>query len=304
MELERRVEPGGDREMRTVDLSALIDGMKADLRGAVGEGIGLSLRLEPGLPAVLATPAQLEGIVLDLVRSARDVAMAGGHVDILTERVETSAESEANGTDACSYVRLLVQDAGVNGGADAATAAGPGNELAATGVTVRRLGGWLRVSNGLGAGRTLDVHLPVEPAGAPASEPRSATILLVEDDASVRSLTLRILAREGYHVIEAGNGDDALAAARRADRPIDLLISDVIMPGLSGGELARRLLEERPGTAVLYMSGYPDDTVARSGRIDRDAAFIEKPFTPETLARRVREVLGTMPAGTDRTPEV
>jgi CheY-like chemotaxis protein len=175
---------------------------------------------------------------------------------------------------------------------------GTGLGLATAYGIVKQSGGTISVESRLGAGATFTVHLPraaataVVPSPAPA-RPRAAqasgTVLLVEDDASVRRLTARLLEGNGYCVIEASDGADAIAAADRHDGPIDLLLTDVIMPGMSGLDLATVLLGARPGTRIVYMSGYPDDAVLRDdlGRV----AFLQKPFTADGLATTLREAI-------------
>ncbi len=129
-------------------------------------------------------------------------------------------------------------------------------------------------------------------APAPAVlHPSAETILLVEDEDAVRNLTRRLLENAGYTVLQASDAEAALELAQRHAGRLDMLLTDVVMPGLSGPELARRLMSSRPGLRVLYVSGYPDETMASQGILEPDASFLQKPFTPETLARRVREIL-------------
>ena len=211
-----------------------------------------------------------------------------------------------------AYVQLVVTDSGK--GMDAETQArifepffttkGPGEGTGlglsmAYGI-VKQSGGWIWVYSEVGQGTTFKIYLPATDAPAAVRPPASRkfirassgeTVLLVEDQDDVRTLTLRILEREGYVVLPAASGQDALAlAASHADR-IHLLLTDVVMPGLSGREVAEQLTAMRPGTRVLFMSGYTDNVIAQRGVLDPGMAFLSKPFTPETLAAKVRDVL-------------
>ncbi|HWZ85540.1 MAG TPA: response regulator, partial [Thermoanaerobaculia bacterium] len=209
------------------------------------------------------------------------------------------------------YVVMAVEDTGV--GIDAETQKrifepffttketprGTGLGLATVYGIVSQSGGEIFVASAPGRGAVFAIYLPrvEEPAevatSAPAGAPHrgSETILLVEDEDAVRGLTRRCLEASGYTVLQASNAEEALALAAGFDGRLDLLLTDVIMPGASGPELSRRLLERRPGTRVLYVSGYPDAAMASHVALDGGASFLPKPFTPEILARKVREIL-------------
>jgi CheY-like chemotaxis protein len=170
---------------------------------------------------------------------------------------------------------------------------------------VKQHGGYIGVRSGEGQGTTFDLYLPcasptedtrAEPAPERGGEVRgSETILLVEDEGDVRELAREILEMAGYTVLEAGRGDEALRLCLDAAKPIDLLLTDVVMPQMSGPELARRILELRPGTKVVYMSGYTDDALGHHGVLDPDIVLLPKPFTPESLMQHLRLALDGSP---------
>jgi CheY-like chemotaxis protein len=178
--------------------------------------------------------------------------------------------------------------------------AGTGLGLSTVYGIVRQSRGWIHVDSRPGEGSAFRIYLPrvVAAAGAPAPAPPAEipggaeTVLLVEDHAEVRRLALRILQSNGYRLLEAANGPDALALSRNHAGPIHLLLTDVVMPGMTGRELATRLLKMRPGVKVLYVSGYTADVIGRAGVLEPDVAYLPKPFSPAQLSIKVREVLG------------
>jgi PAS domain S-box-containing protein len=299
---------------RVVDLNALILGMEKLLRRLIGEDIALVAALSPGECRVKADPGQLEQVLLNLVVNARDAMPAGGRIVVETRPVPASvASAPASAAPAAGgYALLAVRDNGQ--GMDEQTrerifepfftTKGPGEGtglgLSTVYGIVEQSGGWLRVESEVGRGTTMSVFLPwaeeaVEAPPAPARQGEAAgrgeTVLLVEDDGAVRALARRILERQGYRLLAAGTGEEAIQLATHHDGALDLLLTDVVMPGMSGRELAERLTAERPGLGVLFMSGYTEDDVLRRGIFETGTSFLGKPFTPDVLARRVREVL-------------
>jgi PAS domain S-box-containing protein len=293
-----------------VDLNAVVRDTEAMLRRLIGEDVDLVTHLEPGLASVLADAGQLEQTIINLAVNARDAMPDGGSLTLSTTTVGiVGRDAERLGISAGSYVRLDVRDTGI--GMDGATQLrafepffttkeqGTGLGLATAYGIVTQSGGQIDVESEPGVGTTFSVYLPAaraaarlegDGAGLPAANGGSETVLLVEDEDIVRSLARRILHGSGYEVIEAGSGEEALRLARGHDGHIDLLLTDVVMPGMNGRELADRLTELRPGTRVVYMSGYTEDVVLQRG-ISGDRAFLAKPFTATALAQEVRDVL-------------
>jgi two-component system cell cycle sensor histidine kinase/response regulator CckA len=300
-------------EPRVIDLNALLADSSRMLARLIGEHIRFVTRLEPALANVRADPGQVEQVIVNLVVNARDAMPDGGTLTVRTENADVDAGSSRRhfGIAPGRYVVMAVEDTGV--GIDAETQKrifepffttketprGTGLGLATVYGIVSQSGGEIFVASAPGRGAIFAIYLPrvEEPAEvatpAPAGAPHrgSETILLVEDEDAVRGLTRRCLEASGYTVLQASNAEEALALAARFDGRLDLLLTDVIMPGASGPELSRRLLERRPGTRVLYVSGYPDAAMASHVALDGGASFLPKPFTPETLARKVREIL-------------
>ena len=298
-----------------LDLNGIVHGIDALLRPLIGDTIVLTVALDPELGSVRADPSQLEQVIMNLMTNARDAMPAGGRLTIETANVELDRAYVASHVDSHSgpHVMLAVSDTGV--GMDAATMArlfepffttkepgkGTGLGLATTYGIVKQSGGNIWVYSEPGRGTTFKVYLPrVEGdgrAGRVADRRVSETpvggtevVLLVEDDAQVRALAETILAGHGYTVLTAPNGSAALQVAAAADS-IALLVTDVMMPGLRGPELAERLVALRPGLRVLYISGYAAEAVGNHDFLAQGANFLEKPFTPNSLARAVRAVL-------------
>ena len=251
---------------------------------------------------------------MNLGVNARDAMPEGGKLVIETANVELD-EAYARSHTAVApgrYVMLAVSDTGI--GMDAETQAhifepffttkekdkGTGLGLATVYGIVKQSGGYVWVYSEPGRGSTFKIYLPrVEEAGESVQFPEapghpvaaSETILLVEDEKAVRALAARILQRLGYKVLESTSPEDALQISERHTEPIHLLLTDVVLPRMSGRKVAELLAPLRPDMKVLYMSGYTDDAIVRSGVLEATAAFLQKPFTPATLARKVREVL-------------
>ncbi len=312
-------------EPRVLDLNALIAESSRMLARLIGEHIRFVTELDPGLGSVRADPGQVEQVIVNLVVNARDAMPEGGALTMRTGNADVTAASARDhfGVAPGHYVVVCVADTGV--GIDSETQKhifepffttkekphGTGLGLATVYGIVSQSGGHIFVASEPGRGSTFAIYLPrveeiASAAGAPAAQAAvrrgSETILLVEDEDAVRGLTRRCLESSGYTVLQASSAEEALPIAARHAGRLDLLLTDVIMPGASGPELARRLLELRPGTRVLYVSGYTDASMASQGALDNGAFFLQKPFTPETLARKVREVLDARePAPVDRS---
>ena len=285
-------------EPKVVDLRAILAGTEKLLRRLIGADVHLAMPLAPDLGAVKADPGQLEQIIINLAVNARDAMPRGGRLTIEAANMVVEARPGR-------YVMLAVSDTGI--GMDEQTKArvfepffttketgkGTGLGLATVYGIVKQAGGFITVDSEPGRGTTFKVYLPrVDEPVAPAiarpapAEPRrgTETVLVAEDAPSVRLVTRQVLERYGYTVLEAPTGDIALRLAAKHHGPIHLLLTDVVMPGLSGRQLAGQLSLLRSEMKVLYVSGYADT-------VEPGAAYLQKPFAPEALARRVRDVL-------------
>ncbi len=296
-----------------VDLNALLGELMKLLTRLIGEDIEVTLRAGAGLGLARIDPGQFEQAIVNLAVNARDAMPRGGGIIIETSNVEVDAEHAARHADLKpgSYVRVSVADSGV--GMDEETRVrvfepffttkgvneGTGLGLAMVYGFVVQSGGHVEVHSQPGVGTTFVIHLPraggVVAPRATRDPPRVAggqeTILLVEDEDSVRRLVRRMLRRGGYTVLEAGDGEEALAVAERHAGRIDLVVTDLVMPRMSGRELAASLATLRPDARILFMSGYTDEAVIRHGIQEPGTAFVHKPFTATALAERVRELL-------------
>ncbi|MGH7545568.1 MAG: ATP-binding protein [Gemmatimonadota bacterium] len=304
---------------RVLDLNAVVADVRQMLRRVIGEDVELATALDPALGRVRADPTQMEQILVNLAVNARDALPEGGKLTLGTANVELD-EAYAATREVVrpgSYVKLSVSDNGF--GMDRATQArifepffttkekgkGTGLGLATVYGIVKQSGGYIWVYSEPGRGTTFKIYLPrvqapAEPlperAAGPAGPPRGhETILLVEDEASVRALAARVLRKQGYRVLEAADGEAARRQLESESTSVDLLLTDAILPGASGRELADRARAARPDLKVLFVSGYTDDVIARHGVLEAGVEFLEKPFTPEALARRVRDVLDARP---------
>ena len=299
---------------RVLDLNVeVIAGLDKMLRRLIGEDVELVLALDPGLDLVKADPGQLEQVLMNLAVNARAAMPGGGRLTIETSNVDLGADQAARlSVKPGRYVMLAVSDTGAGMSREAVArmfepffttkeaGRGTGLGLATVYGIVKQSGGDIWVYSEPGQGTTFKVYLPtVEQTAAAATtmlstaplQRGSETILLVEDDETLRVLSRRILQSRGYTVLEAVNGEDALAVCEGYEQRIDLVATDVVMPRMNGRVLVERLTAQRPAVRVLFMSGYTDDDILRRGIVDPRMAFLQKPFTPEALANKVREIL-------------
>jgi two-component system cell cycle sensor histidine kinase/response regulator CckA len=305
-----------------LDLNDLVCRAEGLLRRLIGEHIDIATRLADDLGAVKADPTQLEQVLLNLAINARDAMPDGGVLTFETQNVTVNGDYASThlGLEPGPYVMLVVADTGR--GMDAVTKAqifepffttkpegkGTGLGLAMVYGIVKQSGGSIYVYSEPEQGTTFKVYLPWAGTHAgthavlehpvdlatPAAR-RGEVVLLAEDQADVRRFTARVLRECGYDVLEAGNGDEALAIARQYPGAIDVLLTDTVMPGMSGRVLAEHLVAARPGTRLVFMSGYTDDTVVRRNIVEAGIVFVQKPFTPISLAAAVRAALDADP---------
>jgi len=288
------------------------------LQRMIGEDVELAVEPVEGSGRVRVDPSQMQQVLMNLAVNARDAMPAGGRIRVAIREVlvsDTAAVSHAN-LPPGPYVTLAVSDAGT--GMSAETAAhifepffttkeqgkGTGLGLSTVYGIVEQSRGHIEVASELGRGTTFTIFLPREEeavAGAPVDTGRrlrttARTVLVVDDEPEVLELASEILRRVGYTVLEATDGATALEVAGRHEGPIHLLVADMVMPGMSGRDLAERLRALRASLRVLFISGYVQDASARAALASERSAFVAKPFTPELLTDRVRELLATADA--------
>ncbi|MBI4082921.1 MAG: PAS domain S-box protein [Candidatus Lambdaproteobacteria bacterium] len=300
-------------ELRVLDLNTVVGEMERMLRRLIGEDIELVTLLDPGLASIKADPSQIEQIIMNLAVNARDAMPTGGTLTIATTNEHLDAQyAQAHvAMRPGDYVRLTISDTGI--GMEESVRArifepffttkemgkGTGLGLSTVYGIVKQMGGSIWVYSEPGQGTAFKLYFPVVadlPAstrspGQPIAGSRGReTILVVEDDAGVRSALCRILRNHGYPVIEAAAGAEALRLREAQPGPIQLLLTDVVMPAMSGRELAQIVQRRWPATRVVYMSGYTDDAIVRHG-VEQGMAFLEKPFTAQTVLRKIRHTL-------------
>jgi two-component system, cell cycle sensor histidine kinase and response regulator CckA len=305
---------------KILDLNAVVSNMQKMLPRVLGEDVELATTLEPLLGSVMADPGQVEQVLMNLAVNARDALPDGGRITIETRNADLDESYAATHAPARagSYVMLAVNDTGT--GMDAATQArifepffttkkagqGTGLGLSTVYGIVKQSGGYVWVYSEVGVGTTFKIYFPridEAPEKTRAEGPRpllggTETVLLVEDEASFREMLTEVLGANGYSVLAARNGSEALQIAAAHTGPIELMISDVIMPGMTGPRIVDLVAQTRRDLKVLYISGYSDEAVIQHGLIGPRRSFLSKPFTPELLLRRVRESLD---AGGERT---
>jgi CheY-like chemotaxis protein len=288
--------------------------MKQLLERLAGEDVEISVKLDSNLGSVKADPAQMERVIMNLAVNARDAMPEGGKLILETANAELDASYINRHTAAVAgkYVMLAISDTGV--GIDKeiqskifdpffttkASGKGTGLGLATVYGIVNQSGGYVWVYSEMGKGATFKIYLPlVEAKPEPIflqpvafqSPTGSETILVVEDDKLLREFICEVLGSSGYSVLAASNGNEALELVAQHKGAIHLLLTDVVMPGMSGRALSTQLLSAQPKLKVLYMSGYTENAIVHHGVLDRGVQLIQKPFTIGSLARKVREIL-------------
>jgi two-component system cell cycle sensor histidine kinase/response regulator CckA len=294
------------------DLKAVVADMRRMLERLIGEDVKVVLDLRPELVFVNADRGEVEQIVMNLALNGRDAMPKGGTLTIETAAVELDEHDAKThlSVQPGPYVVLTVSDTGTGMTPQVQArlfepffttkelGKGTGLGLATVYGIVARSGGGVSVSSELGTGTSFKVYLPRADAAAmvelaaPVGRPRegSQTVLVVDDAEGLRELARRLLQRQGYTVLVAANANEAIALFER-NGSVDLLLTDVVMPGASGPELANQLIERRPALRVVYMSGYTDEAIVHHGILEPGVIFLNKPFTSETLGRKVRDAL-------------
>jgi two-component system, cell cycle sensor histidine kinase and response regulator CckA len=300
---------------QVLNLNAVVRDFEPVLRRSLGEDCVVEIKLNPGTGHIRADRGQIEQVLLNLAINARDAMPDGGRLVLETAPAKLTQEYSSFKPEVAikpgAYAQLVVSDTGYGMDRDTLAHAfepffttksvgqGTGLGLSTVYGIIKQSDGYVWAYSEPGQGTTFKIYLPVEEADVSTPTPEQAhepatsgeVIMVVEDEESVRTMTGRLLASEGYGVLEVANGREALALVASGSTRIDLVITDVAMPVLNGRELADRLRQIRPGLPVLFMSGYTDDEMVRRGLIDPDHPFLSKPFTPEVLATKVRSLL-------------
>ncbi|MGA8150250.1 MAG: PAS domain S-box protein [Terriglobales bacterium] len=303
-------------ELKVIDVNTIVADMERLLRPLIGEDVELQTRLAGDLGRTRADAGQIEQVIMNLVVNSRDAMPNGGRIAVQTANVTLDKDDlrrEYSYIQPGSYVKLSVSDNGHGMDKETQTrifepffttkekGKGTGLGLSTVYGIIKQSGGYVLVQSEVGQGTTFRIYLPrVEEAAQPSSQVPvplelnggSETVLLVEDEESVRELVRETLEAKGYNVLQAENGAAALRLTQQYSDPIDMLITDVVMPGMSGRELSARLSASHPYTKVLYLSGYTEDAIVHEGVLEPGTAFLQKPFTLHALARKIREVLG------------
>ncbi|HTX34579.1 MAG TPA: PAS domain S-box protein [Bryobacteraceae bacterium] len=314
-------------EPRVLNLNGVVQESERMLRRLIGENVHITTGLAGDLGMVIADRGQMHQVLMNLVVNARDAMPDGGTIAIQTSNVQVDSEGAAGHPEARpgAFVTLSVTDNGIGMTAETKRqvfepffstkprSAGTGLGLSTVYGIVKHSGGWIEVRSQLNRGSTFRVYLPLTAApaeeapaesgtsapagGAPADARGAETVLVVEDQGEVRRMVLAILRQNGYRLLEAADGTEAVSMSERYDGPIDLMVTDVVMPGMNGRELAERMLRLRPAMKILYISGYSADVLAPEGVLAPETAYLAKPFSPAELSRKIREVLGERVTG-------
>ena len=302
-------------QLKVIEPKEIVSGMESMLRRLIGENIDLAVTMEPAVGCISADPGQVEQVLVNLAANARDAMPNGGRlsIEVCNAELDEAYKKQHPPVVPGPYVMIAVSDTGC--GMDRKTQSqifdpffttkelgkGTGLGLATVYGIVKQSSGYIWVYSEVGQGTVFKVYLPrAEQALGPSEQterdgaaPRgSETILLAEDSEALLEIAREYLRRLGYTVIDAVSGEQALERANEFDGTIHLLLTDIVMPGMSGRELADQIVLKRPGIKVLFTSGYADDAIARHGLLEPSVAFIQKPYHPKALARKVREVLG------------
>jgi PAS domain S-box-containing protein len=299
---------------KTLDLNSVVSSMEGLLHRLIGEDVDLSTSLDPALASVKADQGQIEQVIMNLAVNSRDAMPKGGRLSIETRNVDLdSGYSDRHGRlRSGPHVLLAVSDSGIGMNAEIQSHLfepffttkdkdkGTGLGLATVYGIVKQSGGDIWVYSEPGRGSCFKVYFPRSDEAAESttkeatkvrSRPAKETVLLAEDSDVVRRLLKELLLAGGYKLLEARHGVEALELSKNFEGTIDLLLTDMVMPQMSGRELAENLMPLRPGMKVLFMSGYTEDAITRQGMLDPGTGFLEKPFTPDSLARKIRALL-------------
>jgi two-component system, cell cycle sensor histidine kinase and response regulator CckA len=306
---------------QVLGLNEIVENMKRMLRRLIGEDIQFLTILAPELWPVKVDPGQIEQVIMNLVVNARDAMAGGGRLMIETANVNLDTEYARRhiAVKPGAFVMLAVTDTGCGMDADTQShlfepffttkekGKGTGLGLSTVYGIIKQSGGNIWAYSEIGKGSTFKVYLPRVEAEVRSYKPKepvsmvaggTETILLVEDEEAVRTMISRVLHGNGYRILEAGNGKEAMEICRQHTGPIHLMVTDVIMPQMSGRELAEQIAPLRPEMKVLFMSGYPDNAIVHHGVLESGTAFLQKPFNLRALEGKVREVLdGPRPGG-------
>jgi CheY-like chemotaxis protein len=299
---------------KSIDLNAIVNDSHDMFQRLIGEDIELVISLDPLLARIMADPDQIQQVIMNLIVNARDAMTDGGRLGITTMNVDLDERSIGAHPDAVPgrYVLMTVTDTGIGMSRETAQrifepyfttkAEGQGTGLGLTMVygIVRQSGGWIEVSSKPEEGPSFSIYLPRIDAIPVQNQAELTaalklhgieTVLVVEDQGEVRRLTRTILESYGYHVIEAADAKEALSVEKKHSGEIDVLVADVILPGMNGKALYEHLRVVRPKLRVIFMSGYPKDVISSRGIVERDVEYLLKPLSPDSLARKVRDVL-------------